>query len=230
MSFLRWGNGGALTDPTSVPAREPSPARNSGKDKFLCPFSSLKKNPHPHPARKRMPSFVTGPNRQPPSSSQTAGERSQPAHIDACSLAYHIPSKRKEEQQSCPRNHPPHCPKSHTPRPRPSSSGGYSPPAPPYVFGPDSPKASKQATKISIPARVSLQSVLPVFCSLSFSPFSKPYCTWIPDSPLPQRLLYPSMLEIRVSARSVFFNEEICRRIFLFPSFSPGQVPSRGSM
>mgnify|MGYP001519861832 CR=1 FL=1 len=105
MSFLRWGNGGALTDPTSVPAREPSPARNSGKDKFLCPFSSLKKNPHPHPARKRMPSFVTGPNRQPPSSSQTAGERSQPAHIDACSLAYHIPSKRKEEQQSCPRNH-----------------------------------------------------------------------------------------------------------------------------
>ena len=125
MSFLRWGNGGALTDPTSVPAREPSPARNSGKDKFLCPFSSLKKNPHPHPARKRMPSFVTGPNRQPPSSSQTAGERSQPAHIDACSLAYHIPSKRKEEQQSCPRNHPPHCPKSHTPRPRPSSSGGY---------------------------------------------------------------------------------------------------------
>jgi len=124
MSFLRWGNGGALTDPTSVPAREPSPARNSGKDKFLCPFSSLKKNPHPHPARKRMPSFVTGPNRQPPSSSQTAGERSQPAHIDACSLAYHIPSKRKEEQQSCPRNHPPHCPKSHTPRPRPSSSGG----------------------------------------------------------------------------------------------------------
>lgn len=168
MSFLRWGNGGALTDPTSVPAREPSPARNSGKDKFLCPFSSLKKNPHPHPARKRMPSFVTGPNRQPPSSSQTAGERSQPAHIDACSLAYHIPSKRKEEQQSCPRNHPPHCPKSHTPRPRPSSSGGYSPPAPPYVFGPDSPKASKQATKISIPARVSLQSVLPVFCSLSF--------------------------------------------------------------
>ena len=168
MSFLRWGNDGALTDPTSVPAREPSPARNSGKDKFLCPFSSLKKNPHPHPARKRMPSFVTGPNRQPPSSSQTAGERSQPAHIDACSLAYHIPSKRKEEQQSCPRNHPPHCPKSHTPRPRPSSSGGYSPPAPPYVFGPDSPKASKQATKISIPARVSLQSVLPVFCSLSF--------------------------------------------------------------
>ena len=95
MSFLRWGNGGALTDPTSVPAREPSPARNSGKDKFLCPFSSLKKNPHPHPARKRMPSFVTGPNRQPPSSSQTAGERSQPAHIDACSLAYHIPSKRR---------------------------------------------------------------------------------------------------------------------------------------
>ena len=53
MSFLRWGNGGALTDPTSVPAREPSPARNSGKDQFLCPFSSLKKNPHPHPARKR---------------------------------------------------------------------------------------------------------------------------------------------------------------------------------
>ena len=46
MSFLRWGNGGALTDPTSVPAREPSPARNSGKDKFLCPFSSLKKTPY----------------------------------------------------------------------------------------------------------------------------------------------------------------------------------------
>ena len=59
------------------------------------PIFFVKKEPHPHPARKRMPSFVTGPNRQPPSSSQTAGERSQPAHIAACSLAYHIPSKRR---------------------------------------------------------------------------------------------------------------------------------------
>lgn len=117
-----------------------------------------KKNPH------RLPLHC-----QPPLLSQTTGERDQSAHIAAIHPAYHISNPTTERrQQPCPRNHPPHCPKNHPPRPRPSSSGVCSPPAPPYVFDPDSPKASKQATKISIPVRVSLQSVLPVFCSLSF--------------------------------------------------------------
>ena len=95
MSFLRWGNGGALTDPTSVPAREPSPARNSCKDKFLCPFSSLKKNlirtQLARGCRHSLPDRTANLHRRP----KQQGSGSHPAHIAACSLAYHIPSKRR---------------------------------------------------------------------------------------------------------------------------------------
>ena len=173
MSFLRWGNGGALTDPTSVPAREPSPARNSGKDKFLCPFSSLKKNPHPHPVRKKnphpptpaLPTSIVVPN--------SRGE--EPTCAYSCLLSrisYSI--QTKEEQQPCPKNHPHRCQRNRQPQSHLSSSGGYSPPAPPYISGPDSPKASKPATRIFASASALSQFVPQVFCLPS---------SWKPSAP-----------------------------------------------
>lgn len=122
-----------------------------------------KKNPHP--PTPALPTSIVVPN--------SRGE--EPTCAYSCLLSrisYSI--QTKEEQQPCPKNHPHRCQRNRQPQSHLSSSGGYSPPATPYISGPDSPKASKPATRIFASASALSQFVPQVFCLPS---------SWKPSAP-----------------------------------------------